>query len=88
MPLHASKPVKQDPEADSIRLMLDTVEFGGPITQRSLAAELGLGLGHTDIYLKGCLNKGHVKVCKAPTRHDGYYMASKGSAEATPWKFA
>lgn len=81
LPLQVSRPAKQDPEADSTRLMLDAIESGERITQRSLAAELGIALGLTNIYLKRCLNKGLIKVRKAPARRYAYYLTAKGFSE-------
>ena len=73
--------VKQDQETDSTRLILDAIESRDRVTQRNLAAELGIALGLTNIYLKRCLNKGLIKVRKAPARRYAYYLTSKGFAE-------
>lgn len=73
--------VEQDQEADSTRLILDAIESRDRVTQRNLAAELGIALGLTNIYLKRCLNKGLIKVRKAPARRYAYYLTSKGFAE-------
>lgn len=61
--------------------MLDVIETRGHVTQRSLAGELGIALGLTNIYLKRCLNKGLIKVRKAPARRYAYYVTAKGFTE-------
>lgn len=70
-----------DQEAESTRLMLDVIETRGHVTQRSLAGELGIALGLTNIYLKRCINKGLIKVRKAPARRYAYYVTAKGFTE-------
>lgn len=72
---------EQDQEADSTRLILDAIESQDRVTQRGLASELGIALGLTNIYLKRCLNKGLIKMRKAPARRYAYYLTSKGFAE-------
>jgi DNA-binding MarR family transcriptional regulator len=68
-------------EAESTRLLLDVIETRGQITQRSLAGELGIALGLTNIYLKRCITKGLIKVRKAPARRYAYYVTAKGFTE-------
>jgi hypothetical protein len=66
LPSQTRSPLEQDQEAESTRLMLDAIETRDQVTQRGLAGELGIALGLTNIYLKRCINKGLVKVRKAP----------------------
>jgi len=73
--------VEWDQEAESTRLMLDVIETQDSVTQRGLAANLGIALGLTNIYLKRCINKGLVKVRKAPARRYAYYLTAKGFTE-------
>lgn len=61
--------------------MLDVIETRGHVTQRGLAGELGIALGLTNIYLKRCVNKGLIKVRKAPARRYAYYVTAKGFGE-------
>src|SRR3546814_20398762 len=61
--------------------MLDVIETRDHVTQRSLAGELGIALGLTNIYLKRCINKGLIKVRKAPARRYAYYVTAKGFSE-------
>ncbi|WP_299395049.1 winged helix-turn-helix transcriptional regulator [Pelagibius sp.] len=81
MPPQARSPLKHDHEADSTRLMLNAIEADDRVTQRGLAAELGIALGLTNIYLKRCISKGFVKVRKAPARRYVYYLTAKGFSE-------
>lgn len=66
---------------ESTRLMLDVIETRAQVTQRNLASELGIALGLTNIYLKRCINKGLVKVRKAPAQRYAYYLTAKGFSE-------
>ncbi|MGF1631596.1 MAG: MarR family transcriptional regulator [Kiloniellaceae bacterium] len=61
--------------------MLDVIETRDHVTQRGLSGELGIALGLTNIYLKRCINKGLVKVRKAPARRYAYYLTAKGFGE-------
>jgi hypothetical protein len=72
---------EQDQEAESTRLMLDAIEIRDHVTQRGSAGELGIAVGLTNIYLKRCVNKGLVKVRKAPARRYAYYLTAKGFTE-------
>jgi DNA-binding MarR family transcriptional regulator len=73
--------MEQDQEAESTRLMLDVIENRDHVTQRDLAGELGIALGLTNVYLKRCINKGLIKVRKAPARRYAYYLTAKGFSE-------
>ena len=73
--------MESDQEADSTRLMLDAIDSSDRVTQRGLAAELGIALGLTNIYLKRCISKGLIKVRKAPARRYAYYLTTKGFSE-------
>ena len=53
----------------------------GPVSQRSLAKELGIALGLTNAYVKRCVRKGLVKVRRAPPNRYAYYVTPKGFAE-------
>ncbi|MEO3431181.1 winged helix-turn-helix transcriptional regulator [Pelagibius sp. CAU 1746] len=81
MSTHSGSPIEQDQEAESTRLMLDAIETRDHVTQRGLASELGIALGLTNIYLKRCINKGLIKVRKAPARRYAYYLTAKGFSE-------
>ena len=61
--------------------LLDMVEENSAITQRSLAAELGVALGLTNTYLKRCARKGLIKVKQVPSNRYAYYLTPSGFAE-------
>ena len=73
--------LNQHQEAESTRLILDAIESRNRVTQRDLAAELGIALGLTNTYLKRCLNKGLIKVRRAPARRYAYNLTSRGVTE-------
>lgn len=73
-----------DSDAESSRIMLgllDAVEQQRALSQRHLAAELGIALGLVNAYLKRCIKKGLVKVRHAPARRYAYYLTPHGFAE-------
>jgi DNA-binding MarR family transcriptional regulator len=61
--------------------LLDVVEENSAITQRSLAAELGVALGLTNTYLKRCAKKGLIKVKQIPSNRYAYYLTPHGFTE-------
>ncbi|MEA2992558.1 MAG: hypothetical protein QOD40_1478 [Alphaproteobacteria bacterium] len=61
--------------------LLESVEHDGGMSQRRLAAELGIALGLVNAYLKRCVKKGLVKVTEAPARRYAYYLTPQGFAE-------
>jgi DNA-binding MarR family transcriptional regulator len=60
--------------------ILQAIESGERITQRAVAAELGIALGLVNAYLRRCMNKGFVKIKSAPARRYAYYLTPKGFA--------
>lgn len=61
--------------------ILTAIEAQSDITQRSLAAHLGVALGLTNSYLKKCVRKGYVKISEAPANRYLYYLTPKGFKE-------
>jgi len=61
--------------------VLNAVHESSDVTQRNLANELGIALGLTNTYLRRCINKGYIKVRRAPARRYAYYLTPKGFAE-------
>ena len=61
--------------------LLDVVEENSAVTQRTLAAELGVALGLTNSYLKRCAKKGLIKVKQIPSNRYAYYLTPRGFAE-------
>jgi DNA-binding MarR family transcriptional regulator len=61
--------------------LLSAVERGEPLTQRSLANELGIALGLANSYLKRCVRMGLIKVNQVPPNRYAYYLTPQGFAE-------
>lgn len=61
--------------------LLQAIEQRSDVTQRDLAAGLGVALGLANAYLKRCIHKGLVKVSQAPANRYLYYLTPKGFAE-------
>ena len=61
--------------------LLDAIERGGDVSQRTLASQMGVALGLTNLYLKRCAKKGLVKIREAPANRYFYYLTPKGFAE-------
>lgn len=61
--------------------LLNAIETGERITQRSLSARIGIALGLTNSLLKRCVHKGLVKVKDVPARRYAYYLTPKGFSE-------
>jgi len=73
-----------DTEAEKARIvlgLLESVERDRAVSQRRLAADLGIALGLVNAYLKRCVKKGWVKVSEAPARRYAYYLTPHGFAE-------
>lgn len=61
--------------------LLDAIEQRCDVSQRHLAAKLGIALGLTNSYLKRCARKGLVKVKEVPANRYLYYLTPQGFAE-------
>ena len=61
--------------------VLNAVEGDSAVTQRRIAAELGIAVGLVNAYLKRCVNKGLIKVQQVPKRRYFYYLTPQGFAE-------
>ena len=53
------------------------------VTQRRLAARLGIALGLTNLYLKRLARKGYIKITSIPPRRVRYLLTPKGMAQKT-----
>ena len=53
------------------------------VTQRRLAARLGIALGLTNLYLKRLARKGYIKITSLPPRRVRYLLTPKGMAQKT-----
>jgi len=73
-----------DPESKDDQLTLEllhAIEQRSDVSQRHLAAKLGIALGLTNSYLRRCARKGYVKVKQVPANRYLYYLTPKGFAE-------
>jgi len=61
--------------------ILQAIEGDSEVTQRHLAARLGVALGLANSYLKRCAKKGLIKIQTAPANRYAYYLTPKGFAE-------
>lgn len=61
--------------------ILQAIDNGEPVTQRTVASELGIALGLVNAYLRRCVKKGLVKIQTAPAHRYAYYLTPKGFAE-------
>ena len=61
--------------------LLSAIENGDGVSQRSLAANLGVALGLTNTLIKRCVSKGIIKVSEAPAKRFAYYLTPKGFKE-------
>jgi DNA-binding MarR family transcriptional regulator len=60
------------------RQILQAIAAGGPVTQRSLAKELGVAVGLTNLLVRRLVGKGYVKMAGMGTRHVRYLMTPEG----------
>src|SRR5713226_8161424 len=70
-----------DVEAQRDLTVLDAVADDQRITQRRLAAKLGVALGLTNIYLKRLIHKGYIKCVNVQSNRLLYLITPQGFAE-------
>src|SRR5437667_11468165 len=63
--------------------VLKAVEQDRHLTQRSLAAKLGIALGLTNIYLKRLIRKGYIKCINVQSNRLLYLITPQGITEKT-----
>ena len=61
--------------------LLDAIEGGESVSQRGLAARLGVALGLTNTLVKRCVRKGLLKVQTVPSNRYAYFLTPKGILE-------
>jgi DNA-binding MarR family transcriptional regulator len=61
-------------------MLLETLEQHATITQRTLAARVGMALGLTNLYLKRLIRKGYVKCVTVSPNRLVYSLTPKGMA--------
>ena len=66
------------PEHKYDRQILQAIASGKPVTQRSLASDLGVALGLTNLLIRRLVAKGYVKMAGIGTRHVSYLMTPAG----------
>ena len=65
-------------ENEHNRKILQAIASGRPFTQRSLAGEMGVALGLTNLLIRRLVAKGYVKMGGMGTRHVRYLMTAAG----------
>lgn len=79
---HATDDVAEgEAQRRHIAQLLAAVERESTVSQRVLAAQLGVALGLINTYVKRCVRKGLIKVQAVPRRRYAYYLTPKGLAE-------
>lgn len=63
------------------RELLNAIEQRSDVSQRYLAAKLGIALGLTNSYLKRCVKKGYLKIKEVPANRYLYFLTPRGFAE-------
>src|SRR5438093_13627407 len=63
--------------------ILTAIEESTSVTQRALAARLGIALGLTNLYVKRLVRKGYVKYLNIQPNRVRYLITPKGIAEKT-----
>jgi hypothetical protein len=64
-----------------IRRILDQLEAGRPVSQRSLSGELGIALGLTNLLVRRMMHKGWVQLVRVPPNRYRYFLTPAGLAE-------
>ena len=75
--------IDMDVEARRELTVLDAVALDQHITQRNLAAKLGIALGLTNLYLKRLIRKGYIKCINVQSNRLRYLITTQGIAEKT-----
>jgi DNA-binding MarR family transcriptional regulator len=70
-----------DIEAHRDLKLLEAVGADSRVTQRSLAMQLGIALGLTNIYLKRLVRKGYIKCVNVQSNRITYLLTPRGIAE-------
>jgi DNA-binding Lrp family transcriptional regulator len=63
--------------------LLNEVEQNSAVTQRTLASNLGVALGLTNLYLKRLARKGYIKISTIPRHRIKYLLTPQGMTEKT-----
>lgn len=76
-----SQSARMKPDDEITLGVLTAVELDDGVTQRKIAASLGIALGLANAYLKRCVRKGLIKVEQIPMRRYAYYLTPRGFTE-------
>jgi DNA-binding MarR family transcriptional regulator len=66
------------PDNEYDRQILQAIASGDRVTQRSLARELGVALGLTNLLVRRLVGKGYIRIAGMGTRHVRYFMTPAG----------
>jgi DNA-binding MarR family transcriptional regulator len=64
-----------------IHRILSEIETGRPVSQRSLARDMGVALGLTNLVLRRLVRKGYVKMTRVNSRQVAYLLTPEGLVE-------
>ena len=70
-----------DTEAHRDLQMLEAVERNARVTQRSLANQMGIALGLTNVYIRRLVRKGCIKCVNVQSNRIAYLITPRGLAE-------
>jgi DNA-binding MarR family transcriptional regulator len=76
----ATLPARHD---EYTRKILDAIETGHPVSQRSLSRELGVALGLTNLLIRRLVKRGFVRVLNVKPNRVRYLITPAGIAEKT-----
>ncbi len=80
--IYSVHPMNTANRDDTVTLeILQAIDHDSDVTQRHLAARLGVALGLANSYFKRCAKKGLIKIRQAPANRYAYYLTAKGFAE-------
>jgi len=68
-------------EQDVLRKILVEIDRDPEVSQKSLSEKVGLSVGSINWHIKRCVNKGLVKMQRAPMRRYLYYLTPEGFTE-------
>jgi hypothetical protein len=64
-----------------IRRILDHLDAGQPVSQRSLSGELGIALGLTNLLVRRMMRQGWVRLVRVPPNRYRYFLTPAGLAQ-------
>jgi DNA-binding MarR family transcriptional regulator len=72
---------KLDAEQKMLLQLMTRIEKTPVVSQRALAAELGIALGLMNSYLKRCMKKGLLRATQVPMRRLAFFLTPEGFKE-------